>query len=132
MTTNGDRDRVVEHREGVVGSSNVRGVKLAGEPDYRNFSKYADPPIAPTRRGTAVRLGLDADGYVRTLEVLAEASPSAAGGQNPDRDAQIRRQVAMTCATRLTAAAIESNADARADWVFPLADRILEWLEKED
>jgi hypothetical protein len=129
MTTNGDRGRVVEHREGVVGASNPRGVKLAGEPDYRNFSKYADPPITPPHRGTAVRLGLDSDGYIRTLEVLAEGSPSA-GGQNPDRDAQIRRQVAMKCAVQLTAAAIESNADARADWAFPLAEKILAWLEQ--
>src|SRR5712691_4542629 len=48
-TTNGgslDKSRIVEHRDGIVERANERGVKLATDADYKNFSKYADPPIA--------------------------------------------------------------------------------------
>jgi hypothetical protein len=46
-TTNGGR--IVDHAEGIVQSSNDRGVKLVGEDGYRNFSKYAEPPITCRR-----------------------------------------------------------------------------------
>jgi hypothetical protein len=32
----------------------------------------------------------------------------------------------------LVAAAIQSHDEARAEWVFPLADRALAWLEKPE
>jgi hypothetical protein len=63
--------------------------------------------------------------------LLRPRRPSPAD-KTRDRDFKIRRQVAMKCVAQLTAAAIESNGDARADWVFPLADKILAWLEQCD
>jgi hypothetical protein len=126
MTTT-DRSRVVDHREGVVGSSNPRGLKLVGDDDYVNFSKYADPPIAPPRRGAAVRLGLDAEGYIRELQVLDEGAASV----DTDRSREIRRQVAAKVAGELLAAAIQSNAEARIDHFDQVADRVMKWLERD-
>ena len=73
-SSNGDRGRIVEHIDGTVTSANRRGVTLAGQDDYLNFSRYADPPIAAPRRGQHIRIGLDADGYIRELQILADAS----------------------------------------------------------
>jgi len=125
MTTT-DRSRVVDRREGVVGSSNPRGVKLVGGDDYLNFSKYADPPIAPPRRGASVRMGLDTDGYIRELQVLDEA---AASGDH-DRSRDIRRQVAIKTAAQLVGAFAQTHEEVKVDHVFPLADKILAWLEQ--
>jgi hypothetical protein len=50
---------------------------------------------------------------------------------SPARDREVRRAVAMKAAATLTAAAIQSHEEARSEMVFRLADRILEWLEKE-
>jgi hypothetical protein len=128
MTTSNGHGRVTETLEGTVDRANARGVKLTNRDDYLNFSKYADPPIAPPRRGASVRLGLDADGFVRELQVLDTSGPAP----TDDRSREIRRMAAMKCAATITAAALQSNAEARADHVFTLADRLLAWLEKED
>ena len=71
-TTNGSR--VVEHIVGVVQSANEHGVHLAGEDDWRNFSKWAQGVTLPAR-GQHVRLGLDGAGFVRELQVLDEYPP---------------------------------------------------------
>ena len=69
MTTSSDRGRIAEHVDGIVQGANERGVHLEGEPDWRNFSKYGDRPMAPAR-GAHVRLGLDSSGFVREVQVL--------------------------------------------------------------
>src|SRR2546425_12217021 len=84
-STNGDRRPIVEHVEGTVASANGRGVKLAGQDDYFNFSRYADPPIAAPRRGQRIRIGLDADGYIRELQILVNTSAGAAPAAERDR-----------------------------------------------
>jgi hypothetical protein len=127
MTTT-DRSRVVERLDGIVQSANERGVRLQGTPDWVNYSKYADPPIASPRRGASVRLGLDADGYIRGLEVLDDAAASG----DTDRSREIRRQVAAKVAGQLLSAAIQSHEDARLDHFDQVADRVLRWLEKGD
>lgn len=129
-TTNGDRGRVVEHVEGQVAAVNPRGVKLVGEPDYRNFSKYADPPITPPRRGQHVTLGLDTDGFVRTLEVAGADLATPAG--DTDRSREIRRQVAIQTAAQVISAFAQTREDVKTDHLFPLADRILAWLEQPE
>jgi hypothetical protein len=100
-TNGGSQGRIVEQVEGVIGSSNPRGVKLVGEDHYRNFSKYAEPPIALPRRGANVRLGLDGSGFVRELQVLVEAGSAS---ETPDRSREIRRQVAIKTAAQLVGA----------------------------
>jgi hypothetical protein len=130
-TNGGDHGRIVDRVEGIVQASNPRGLRLIGEQDYRNFSKYAQPPIAPPERGAHVILGLDSDGFVRELRVEPGVDTPPATS-DPSRDHQIRRQVAAKVAGQLLAAAIQSREDARIEHFDQVADRVLRWLERGD
>jgi hypothetical protein len=48
----------------------------------------------------------------------------------PGRDGEIRRQVAIKTAAQLVGAFAQTHAEVKVDHVFPLADRLLAWLEK--
>ena len=111
MTTNGDRGRITEHVEGTVASANRRGIKLTGQDDYFNFSRYADPPIAAPRRGQRIGIGLDADGYVRELQILANAS----GGDTANFLGLIS----------------QTREEVKSDHVLLLAEKWLAWVERE-
>ena len=50
--------------EGLVESTNERGVRIAGE--WRNVSKFH--PVDLPDRGARVRLELDNKGFIRTLQ----------------------------------------------------------------
>ena len=90
--SNGDRGRIVCTAERIVQASNPRGLRLVGEQEYRNFSKYVSEPLAPPLRGQHVTLRPDGDGFVRELHV--EPGVDAGPAESPDRERQIRRQVA--------------------------------------
>jgi hypothetical protein len=130
MTANG-QGHIVEHIEGIVRGANERGIHLQGEPEWRNFSKYGDRP-APPRRGARVRLGLDADGFVRQLQVLDDAVATSMPAADPTRDRQIRRQVAIKTAAQVVGAFAQCREEVKTDHLFPLADKILVWLEQPD
>lgn len=88
-TSNGStQGRIVEQVDGQVTASNERGVKLVGEDAYRNFSRYTAEPIAPPRRGARVRLGLDASGFIRELQVL-DATTATSSTTSTTRDRSI-------------------------------------------
>jgi hypothetical protein len=129
-STGGNAGRVVEHVDGTVASANERGVKLAGETAYRNFSRFADPPITVPRRGARVRLGLDADGFVRQLQVLDDAASVQAADHSRDR--QMGREVAIKTAAQLLGAFAQCREEVKVEHVFPLADKLLAWLEPPD
>jgi hypothetical protein len=113
--------------EGIVASVNDKGLKLQGDSDWINYSKFADPPIAPPCRGQHVRLTLDGDGYIRAL-VTGVASSALTHG----RERMITRQVAAKVAGELLAAAIQNCGDARIDHFPRVADLVLAWLESDD
>jgi hypothetical protein len=107
------------------------GIKLSGE--WLNVSQFHPINPMPTP-GELVEVTLersDRGAWINSLKIIGTAA-GPASPTSSDRDRQIRRQVAMKCAATITAAALQSNAEARADHVFPLADRLLAWLEKED
>src|SRR5437899_2177750 len=106
-TNGGTQGRIVEHIEGVVQSPNDRGVRLIGEDDWRNWSRWADKPAELPRRGARLRLGLDASGFVRQLKVLDHVATFAAG------KAQVTENV--------------SSAD-----VPKIAEHWLRWVEQEE
>ena len=62
---------------GVVAASNTHGVKLEGEQDWRNFSKWSEGPITPPAPGAKVVLALDKSGYVRQVFPDPDAAPVA-------------------------------------------------------
>jgi hypothetical protein len=127
-TSNGGR--IVEHVDGVIGSSNERGVKLVGEDGYRNFSKYVETPIAPPSRGQSVRLGLDQSGFVRELELLgAAAAPIPAAPAARDRT--ITRLSVLKSAANFLGLMGQNREEVKSDHVLVLADKWLRWLEQE-
>jgi hypothetical protein len=130
-TTNGGR--IVDHAEGIVQSSNDRGVKLVGEDGYRNFSKYAEPPITVPARGANVRLSLDASGFVRSVEVLStDGAPSVPSTSSLTRDRTITRLAVLKAASNFLGLMGQSREEVRSDHVLLLADKWLAWVEQTD
>lgn len=128
-TNGGSQGRITAHVEGTVESANERGLRLDSESDWRNFSKYGDH-ITPPVRGANVRLGLDASGFVRELQVLDEA-PSATSANSSSRDREIRRMCAMKVAASVIGQLAQTHEEVRTEHIFPLADRVLAWLEQK-
>lgn len=126
---NGTQGRVVDHAEGVVQSANERGLRLVGEEAYRNFSRYAEPPIAAPSRGSSVRLGLDASGFVRSVEVLGSASSTSAPSS---RDRTITRLAVLKAAANFLGLMSQAREEVRSDHVLVLADKWLAWVERAD
>jgi hypothetical protein len=121
----------LETVSGAVRSINQKGtgIKVAGFDDWLNISQYHPVAVMPTV-GELVEVQFeqtDRGAWINSLKIVgaAPADPAAS-----DRSADIRRMAAMKTAATLVAAAIQSHDEARAEWVFPLADRILAWLEK--
>jgi hypothetical protein len=111
--------------EGLVEARNDRGVRVAGE--WRNQSKFH--PVDLPAQGSRVRLDLDSKGFIKSLQVL-DAAPSAS--LSTTRDSTIRRQVAIKTAAQLVGAFAQCREDVKTEHIFPLADRILAWLDQED
>jgi hypothetical protein len=124
----------LESISGAVTSVNAKktGLKVQGFDDWLNISQYHPVTTVPAV-GELVEVSFertDKGAWINSLTILGAAPVGRASAPGPDRSVEIRRQVAMKCAARLTAAAIQSHEEARAEWVFPLADRVLAWLEK--
>ena len=118
---------------GAVEQVNARGtgIKVLGE--WLNVSQYHPINPMPTPGELVecvVEQTADKGVWINSLRILGAVPAALTPTSGPDRTTEIRRQVAMKCAAELTAAAIQSHEDARADWVFPLADRILAWFEQ--
>ncbi|MGI9146028.1 MAG: hypothetical protein ACR2IK_05685 [Chloroflexota bacterium] len=134
MTTSngGSQGRITAHVEGAVESANERGLRLDGESDWRNFSKWTAEPITPPRRGTNVRLGLDASGFIRELQVLDGGSVNTSSLTSPSRDREIRRMTSIKIAANVIGQFAQTHEEVRTDHIFPLADRILAWVEQPE
>jgi hypothetical protein len=122
MTTSNGQGRVVDQVEGIVASANERGVHLQGEPDWHNFSKYGDR-LAPPRRGARVRLGLDADGFVRALQVLDDASSAGMPAVDSARDRTSTRLAVLKAAASFLGQMGQACEEVKSEHVLVLADR---------
>jgi hypothetical protein len=128
-STNGDRRPIVEHVEGTVASANGRGVKLTGQDDYFNFSRYADPPIAAPRRRQRIRIGLDADGYIRELQIVSSTSSRDAPAD--ERDRVIARLAVLKAAANFLGLMSQTREEVKSGHVLLLAEKWLAWVERE-
>lgn len=124
MPNNGTDTEIIE---GVVEQANERGVKVAGE--WRNASKFH--PVDLPERGARVRLELDGKGFMRSVQVLSAGSPTAPASAPSARNGEIRRMAAMKAAANLVGAFAQTHEEVRTEHVFPLADKILAWLEQD-
>jgi len=125
-TNGGSQGRITEYVEGRIASVNDRGLRLDTETDWRNWSRWADKPAESPRRGARVRLGLDASGFVRQLEVL----DPVADQPTHDRDWQIRRMSALCSAATFCAGKALSTEVSSKD-VLAIAEAFERWLEQE-
>ncbi len=101
---------------GIVRATNTHGVKLDGETEWRNYSKFSKAEdLAQPFIGQQVTIGLDKAGFVRTLAPIgtngyhkpaaqpAEASPAPAESAPVVLDTQriISRQAMLNTATSM-------------------------------
>lgn len=113
--------------EGLVESTNERGIRVGGE--WRNVSKFH--PIDLPGRGARVHLELDNKGFIRTLQVL-DAAPSSTSTISPSRDRTITRLAVLKAASNFLGLMSQAREEVRSDHVLVLADKWLAWVEQED
>lgn len=127
--------------DGVIGARNDRGLRLQGEAEWRNLSKFCQPaPIIPNV-GLPVRLELDRSGFVRGIETLTGSAEKSAlepptqawdvdvraessAVAPADKDTQIRRMNALGHAV----ATLATHSAISPDDVLALAERYERWI----
>ena len=117
---------------GRVTSVNPKGLKLDGESDWRNFSRFASD-IIPPMRGQTVTLTLDRQGFVRAValadgsEVVQQrrAAPGATGAQ---RDRTISRLALIKAAAEFAA----SRPSLKSGDVMTIAASWERWVNRPD
>ena len=125
----GSQGRIVEHVDGIVQSFNDRGIHLSGESAWRNYSKFASALPTPAQ-GQRVRLGLDASGFVRELQVLDGPGHGTAPAGDIEHDRQTRRMSALRSAAAFCAGRSVSSDVSSSD-VLKIAEAFERWLERE-
>jgi hypothetical protein len=110
---------------GAVEQVNTRGIKLLGE--WLNVSQYhpINPMPTPGELFEVVVETTDRGSWLNSLKILgaAPAGPASA----PDLDRQL---AAIQVAAQLVGAFSQCHEEVKVDHVFPLADRVLAWLER--
>jgi hypothetical protein len=108
--------------EGVVEARNHTGIRVNG--DWRNISKFR--PIDLPDVGVRVRLGLDAKGFITTLEVVEGVPAVAVSTPIGVRDRTISRLSVLKAAAAFGA----SRPDLKSADVLRIADAWLAWVEQ--
>jgi hypothetical protein len=104
--------------EGLVEATNERGIRI-GE-DWFNKSQFH--PVDLPDVGTQVRLSIDGKGFIRTLELVE--SPTVVSGS---RDRTISRLAVLKAAAAFGA----SRPDCKSEHVLQIADKWLEWVNRD-
>jgi hypothetical protein len=117
VTTNGQVADVVE---GIIESTNERGIRVCGE--WRNVSKFH--PVDLPGRGARVHLQLDAKGFIKSLQIL-DGAPPATGSNSLARDRTITRLAVLKAAANFLGLMSQSHEEVKSDHVLVLADK---WL----
>jgi hypothetical protein len=118
---------------GAVEQVNAKGtgIKVLGE--WLNISQYHPITTMPTP-GELVEVQVeqtDRGPWINALKIIGTAPAGPASASMDQRSAEIRRQVAIKTAAQLVGAFAQTHEEVRVDHVFPLADRILAWLEQK-
>ena len=78
-----------------------------------------------------MRLGLDADGFVRQLQVLDDAPSAGAAAAEPGRDRTSTRLAVLTAAATFLGLMGQAREEVKSEHVLVLADRWVAWVEQE-
>ncbi|MBV9322858.1 MAG: hypothetical protein JO352_03600 [Chloroflexi bacterium] len=120
----------LETISGTVEQVNAKGtgIKVAGE--WLNVSNYHPVAEMPTP-GELVECTIersDRGAWINSLRIIGAAPAPVL---STTRDTEIRRQVAIKTAAQLVGAFAQMHEEVRVEHVFPLADKILAWLEQQ-
>lgn len=118
---------------GAVEQVNAKGtgIKVLGE--WLNLSQFHPVSPMPTP-GELVEVQVettDRGQWINSLRIIG-GGPASGAPATSSRDREIRRQVAIKTAAQLVGAFAQTHEEVKVDHVFPLADRILAWIEKGD
>ena len=111
----------------VGGQAKGTGIKVLG--DWLNVSQFRPIATMPTP-GELVEVQIettDRGQWINSLKILG-ARPAPV--LSTSRDEEIRRQVAIKTTAQLVGAFAQTHEEVRVEHVFPLADKILAWLEQ--
>ncbi len=122
--TSSSNGQLADVVEGLVESTNERGIRVQGE--WRNVSKFH--PIDLPDRGARVRVCLDTKGFIRSLEVLDQA-PTASSSTH---DRTITRLSVLKTAAAFLAQMGQVHEGVKSEHVIPLAERWLAWVEQRE
>ncbi len=104
----------------------IVNIRVQGE--WRNVSKFH--PVDLPERGAHVRVSLDNKGFIRSLEILDQAPPTA-GSVRQDAIARSAACARSRLRPMLSASSPRFAKRCAPTTSSPLADRILDWLEQE-
>jgi hypothetical protein len=107
--------------EGQVEAVNERGIRLGDE--WLNLSKFK--PVALPPQGAQVRVETDAKGFLKSVEVLDQASPTHA----VSRDRTITRLAVLKAAATFCGQYATAHEEVRSKDVLAIADSWLAWIE---
>jgi hypothetical protein len=130
-TNGGSQGRITQTVAGTIAAANERGVRLLGEQEWRNWSRWADKPAEAPAPGQRVRLGLDASGYIRELHPLDDAPTAPASSAPTARDREIRRLACLTAAAAFCAGKCVAGIDVKSTDVLAIAEAWERWVEQE-
>ena len=112
---------------GAVEQVNTRGIKLLGE--WLNVSQYhpISPMPTPGELVEVVVETTDRGSWLNSLKILGAtpAGPVSAPGLD-------RRLAAIHVAAQLVGAFSQCHEEVKVEHVFPLADKVLRWLDGGD
>jgi hypothetical protein len=123
MNANGSQG--VTTHTGVVKAVNDKGIRLEGELEWRNYSKWAEAFDPPTP-GQSVAVKLDGKGFVRDVAVL-DSPTDAPQTHEASRETAIIRQTCL----KASAAFCASRIDLKSADLFALAERMEKWVLRD-
>jgi hypothetical protein len=109
--------------EGVVEGANDNGIKVKGE--WLNRSQFN--ALELPAKGSYVRAQVDARGYLKSIETVAAGTNS----RTSERDRTITRLAVLKAAADFMGHLGSAREQVKADHVLAVADRWLEWVERE-
>jgi hypothetical protein len=123
-TTNGSTTLI----EGLVEATNANGIKVKGE--WLNRSQYGQTLELPAR-GAYVRAQVDARGYLKSLDVVGAAPMNDSIIRSDAREQRITRLAVLKAAAAFMGQLGQAREQIKAEHVLAVADRWLEWVERE-
>jgi hypothetical protein len=114
-----------EFVSGVVASVNPKGLRLEGESEWRNFSKFARD-LVPPMRSQLVTATLDRAGFIRAIATVDGQAITVHQSPVAGRETAITRLAVLKAATSFCAA----RPDLKSADLFALAERMEAWVTR--